>query len=174
MELASARNKEDIEAVFTSSFYMKRRMFKDIYKIDENTVQFAVLDNFVKKKTGVTSWATPLWVENVFEYLDDEGEFYIDKQEDYIYYKPKAGQKMDEVCAVIPVLEELLNIGGYNYYERTKNVTFEGLTFSDTTWMYISEIGGLDQLQDAYINNTTGGSSSSTNYVSISIKPFSS
>ncbi len=164
MEFADIRNKENVEAVFTQTFYMHRRLFKDIYKKDENTVQFVTTDKYKGKRTGVTSWTKPKWIENVFEYLDEEGEFYIDNKEDYVYYKPKAGQNMDEVCAVIPVLEELISVGGYNYHERTKNVVFDGLTFSDTTWMFITEDGGLCQLQDAYLYNSTGGSASTTVY----------
>lgn len=163
VEFASYRNKEDIESVHVQSFYRRQRLFKDISLIDENTVQFAFTDRFKKARTGITAWTKPSWIENVFEHLDKEGEFYIDKKENMIYYKPKAGQNMDEVLAVIPVMEELFAVGGYNYYDRTKNIVFDGFTFTDTTWMLTSELGGLDQLQDGYIYNKDNVKKSSSN-----------
>jgi hypothetical protein len=69
------------------------------------------------------------WVENAYELLDSEGEWYIDRPEGYLYYIPRNGEDMGSLRAVIPLQEALVKAWG------VRNVAFRGLTFSYATWL---------------------------------------
>lgn len=159
VEMLSWRNPNDIEFVFINSFYCKRIIVSEMIQLSEEKVQFDLMPLW-SGKTGTMGWVAPRYVENAFELLDEEGEFYNDRTEKYIYYKPKAGQSMETVKSYIPYLEELFVVSGYNYLARTKDIVFDGLDFSETTWMFPTENGGFRPAQDGYMQ--AGGNISGT------------
>ncbi|MGK7393037.1 MAG: right-handed parallel beta-helix repeat-containing protein [Candidatus Cyclobacteriaceae bacterium M3_2C_046] len=74
-------------------------------------------------------------VENVFEGLDQPGEWYLDKSEGMIYYIPEPGQDMDQVDAVAPFLPQFIRMEGvpaqraYVSHVRFDNINFEFTNF---------------------------------------------
>lgn len=90
-----------------------------------------------KKKTGLA-----FHFENAFEFLDQPGEFYLDQQEDTLYYKPRPGEDMESVRVEAPRLETLVSIQG-TPDTPVKNLIFKGLTFEGSTWLKIDESGLL-------------------------------
>lgn len=158
VEMVDWKNPTDIECVFINNFYNKRILVEEIRKLDENTVQLVLVNDFWKKKTGTSSYVPPRYIENALELLDASGEFYIDKTDEYIYYKPYEGQNMETASAYIPVLEELVTIGGYNYYDLAENIVFDGIRFTETTWMYITENRGWYPSQDGYTGQSANWS----------------
>jgi hypothetical protein len=89
-----------------------------------------------QKVFAEANWAVNhvVWVENAYELLDAEGEFYINRTDGYIYYKPRAGENMSTSSCIIPKLEALVNLTGTSTSKIT-NITFDGLTFAYTTWL---------------------------------------
>ncbi len=71
-------------------------------------------------------------VYNVFEWLDEPGEFYFDKAGKTLYYYPREGEDLSEAEVVVPELDTIINIEGENLSSRVKNLSFEGLTFAYT------------------------------------------
>ncbi len=151
-EIAKWKNRKDIELVFICDFMCKRILVNDIKKVSEDTIQIVLESKFWDWPSGTSMWVAPTYVENAYELLDSEGEFYNDPSSDYIYYKPLEGQNMDEVHAVIPRLEEHFVVGGYNYSQRTKNIQFKGFTFTDLTWMLPTTDRGYYCTQDGYVH----------------------
>ena len=151
MELLDWKNKDEIEIVAIDKFMNKRNMVKKIRRSGEGRVQLVLSDSW-DWANGTNKWVAPTYLENAYELLDAEGEFYIDSKKGEVYYKPLEGQNINEVTAVIPVLEELFVVGGYDYYRRTENIEFSGLEFTDTTWMYSTKNGGFYPAQDGYVN----------------------
>lgn len=94
---------------------------------------FGILDSYTQVN----------WVENALELLDQEGEWYLDNDTDTLHYKPVEGQDLasNDTTVVLPVLEELVSINGAN------NITFQGLTFADATWMTPSNPEGYVSIQ---------------------------
>ena len=71
----------------------------------------------------------PVWIENAYELLDSEGEWYLDKPLQTLYYKPRTGESMSTAEVILPVLETLVN--GANL----SHVQFRNITFSHATWL---------------------------------------
>ncbi len=85
-------------------------------------------------------WPFPIqpdWIENAYELLDSEGEWYLNRTTGDLYYKPRAGENMDTAEVIAPKLERLIS------GTSVKNVVFKGLTFSYATWLRPNNAEGL-------------------------------
>ncbi|WP_432933156.1 NEW3 domain-containing protein [Microbispora sp. CA-135349] len=85
---------------------------------------------------------------NSRKFLDEPGEWYLDSTAGTLYYKPLPGQDISQVRAELPRLESLVQVGG-TYDEPARNLRFEGLTFTGTTWLHPGT-------SDGYANQQTG------------------
>lgn len=85
---------------------------------------------------------------NSKSFLDEPGEWYLDTTAGTLYYKPLPGQDMRRTRVELPRLESLVQVGG-TYDAPARNLRFEGLTFSGTTWLHPSSPNG-------YANQQTG------------------
>ena len=83
----------------------------------------------------------PVWIENAYELLDSEGEWYLDRSTKEIYYKPINNLDMTSSEAIVPNLEMLI-IGS-----NVNHLKFRGLTFSHATWLEPSTDMGLAHAQ---------------------------
>lgn len=77
----------------------------------------------------------PAFIENAFELLDSEGEWYLDKNEEKIYYKPLEGEDIFSSKIEAGILEELFSIEGKSAAEAVGNIEFCGITFTGTTYL---------------------------------------
>ena len=84
----------------------------------------------------------PTWVANDYLFIDRAGEWYIDRYDLKIYYK--ADGTMDGKEAYLPVTEQVIQM------DYASNITFEGITFSHTSYTYTSENRYLDQQANAH------------------------
>lgn len=73
-------------------------------------------------------------ISNVFEWLDEAGEFYFDKSTHKLYYYPRAGEDLEHAAVVVPELEKLVDIEGTDTAHRAEHIAFEGLTFAYSDW----------------------------------------
>ena len=88
------------------------------------------------------------FVQNAFEELDREGEFYYNSTEKKIYYMPRAGESIESVEAEAARIETLMDIRGINANLRVKNLVFKNLSFAHATWYRPSFVGQVnDQAQ---------------------------
>ncbi len=55
---------------------------------------------------------TGYYWENSYSFIDTEGEWYLDKTNDTLYYKPRTGEDISTVEVIIPTLEKIINISG--------------------------------------------------------------
>ncbi len=91
--------------------------------------------------TGAVSEGNIHHLENAYEFLNDEGEWYLNTDEDKIYYIPKEGQDMSAVDAVLGKLEHIVNLDGTEK-KKIEHITFSGITFSHTTYLQPFEAEG--------------------------------
>jgi len=91
--------------------------------------------------------APPVWIENAYELLDSEGEWYLDRSAGMLYYKPRTGENMDNAKVILPRLETL--ISGSNI----SNVQFKGITFSYATWLFPNSKNGFSCTQADWSDN---------------------
>ncbi|SMC93084.1 RICIN domain-containing protein [Lentzea albidocapillata] len=95
--------------------------------------------------------AGPLYLANAYEFLDAQGEWYLNPGAGALYYIPLAGQNMSNVSVELPVLQSLVNVGG-TYDAPARDITFAGITFTGTSWLGPSSNQGFaDQQTGAYL-----------------------
>jgi len=79
------------------------------------------------------------FVENIFEELDAEREWYSDGSQ--LYYYPRSDVDMSNVSVVIPLLENVINVRGF-WNDPVQFVEFSGfqMTHTSTTFMKRYEV----------------------------------
>lgn len=114
-----------------------------------------------------------VWFENAYEFLDSAGEWYQDTTAGSLYYIPLAGQEMSKADVELPQLEHLLAVGG-TLEAPAHDITFQGLTFSYTSWLNPSGSDGWsDQQTGGYIHGDGKEEGYTNGYPSFdSTRPF--
>ncbi|MDT0347426.1 right-handed parallel beta-helix repeat-containing protein [Streptomyces litchfieldiae] len=107
---------------------------------DNNTYGYDTIQSPFRRPT--------FWLLNSRAFLDEPGEWYLDAEAGTLYYKPLDGQDLADAQVELPRLETLVEVGG-TYDEPAHGLTFEGLTFTGTTWLHPSSPNG-------YANQQTG------------------
>ncbi len=69
------------------------------------------------------------YFENVFEALNDPGEWYLDSVSGILYYVPKEGEKADNLTLYGSNIDKLIDINGVD------GISFEGVRFTRTDWV---------------------------------------
>ena len=134
-EFLQYKNFKDVEFVFLRGWVSRRAHPLSVESVDVDTVKVnmrnwnRVNDVDYKKPEGV------YYYENALELLDEEGEFYIDKQADEVYYKPIAGTDIHSSVIIAPKLETVISVCGESVVQPSHNIIFSGITFKDTTWL---------------------------------------
>ncbi|SDC07749.1 Ig-like domain (group 2) [Paenibacillus sp. UNCCL117] len=100
---------------------------------------------------GMTSATVPVYYENAYELLDQPGEWYYNSTDGYLYYKPRAWERLETAEVTAPVLERLMEIKGASPDRPVRNLQFEGLGFRYTTWMRPSTSVGHADAQNNYL-----------------------
>lgn len=159
---------QDLECVFFSLWTHSRGGVNSITDNGDGTMTFNMEENSWKllNNMGNCHINTPSWIENALEFIDEPGEFYFDKSSGYLYYKPREGEytvrddgklawnKSNEV--IIPLIDNYKGAeGGGALIEfigtssnKVKNITFDGVEFSHTTWSRPSTIYGHSNNQN--------------------------
>lgn len=137
-KLGQAANAGDMEVVFNYQWCVHRVGVTSAGVRNNNSV--LTLDSLAHYLLTNTSDIGPadlygtknIWyIENSLALLTEPGEWYYDKSAKTIYYKLRAGEKANSIIAHAGFIEMLIS----NNSDKTlKNITFEGLTFCNTTW----------------------------------------
>lgn len=111
---------------------------------------------------GLWSFWQVTRLENALEFLDEPGEWYLDEDAGWLYYKPKRGQSMRTARVELPLLRTLVR-GRGSASRPIRNVAFRGLTFSHATWLrpsgpdgYVSDQAGFHLVGPDHRPNTIG------------------
>ena len=75
----------------------------------------------------------PTWFENAFDFIDEPGEWYHDRQSGHLYYYPSSPAEIESAEFQVPGPETLIRIEGTRG-EPVSFVAVEGLRFEHTTW----------------------------------------
>jgi hypothetical protein len=68
------------------------------------------------------------YLENSFEFLDAEGEWFLDNAAHTLYYMPRAGEDMAKAEVIAPDLEQLVILDG------AQHIRFKHVSFEYSTW----------------------------------------
>jgi parallel beta-helix repeat protein len=88
------------------------------------------------------------WVENTLDALDAPGEWYLDRRNGILYYRPEPGEDMGSVHAIAPVLKQLVRFEGRGGEGWVHDIRLHGLALSDTDWTMGPD--GYVDMQAAY------------------------
>lgn len=148
---------QEVEFVYPSSFTMSRCGVDRVEKRDGKTLIYMKQPGwyYVTHKYG-TSVRYPAWIENARELLDTPGEWYLDRTEGYIYYMPLPGERMEEVEAVIPVVDVLLQVKGSDVARKAARFEFHELDFLYAGWLRPNGVNGHCDCQNNYIRESYG------------------
>ncbi|MCQ2108372.1 MAG: carbohydrate-binding protein [Fibrobacter sp.] len=91
------------------------------------------------------------YLENSYDLIDAEGEWYLDEKTHTLYYKPRSGESMASANVVAPRINTLFSVLGKDTKTKVGYMAFEGLTFAHSNYTRPSEEGFLD-LQAANFN----------------------
>ncbi|MDF2921820.1 MAG: hypothetical protein K0R57_734 [Paenibacillaceae bacterium] len=143
-QMAGWDNQSDIEFVY-HSHWMEHRIKADAITADNGLARISMNPDrwAYALNTGIPSIkeaANLQYIENAYELLDSEGEWYLDKTAGDLYYKPRSGEDMSAADAVIPVVDELLTARGSGLDQRFEHVRFEGISFEYAGWLRPNQI----------------------------------
>lgn len=75
-------------------------------------------------------------LENALEFVDEPGEWYLDRRAWRLYYWPRVGEEMGKVEVIAPRLEHLLKIAGSDADHPVLGLEFRGLRFEHANWLF--------------------------------------
>lgn len=87
----------------------------------------------------------PSYAEGAYEFLDESGEWYLDRARETVFYIPFPNEKLEREQAILGVLPTLLDLDG-TLDRPVHDITFENLVFAYTGWTWDSE-GGFAPVQ---------------------------
>ena len=105
----------------------------------ENT--WAVIRDALNKWSERKVNEVPICFENAYEFLDMEGEWYMNPHDGYMYYIPRKNENMETMVLTVPMAERLVDIVGESSSFPVSFITFRNLNFTDTTWLWLEEHG---------------------------------
>ncbi len=123
-------NLNEVEIVMVSHWKQKRAR---IASIAGNVINFQEPENAAPSMNHLEQGGTPHWYENAFEFLDAEGEFYLDTKKDTLFYKLRKEDTLP-LEVIVPRVETLFDIRGSSSSNRVHDIVFEGITFQHSNW----------------------------------------
>jgi hypothetical protein len=105
---------------------------------------------------GYGRLSLPAYIENAYELLDKQGQFYLDRHARMLYYVARNGEDMGTADVEVPVLQTLVAGRGAGEVP-IHNLTFSNLQFSYATWLQPGSRKGFSEVQAGYTLTTTRG-----------------
>lgn len=92
------------------------------------------------------------YLTNAYELMDEPGEWYHDIDSRKVYYYSRQGEDMKQAEVIAPAIETLVRVEG-TLDRPVKNIRFENITFSHTTWMRPSLMGHVPLQAGMYLTD---------------------
>ncbi|MBQ4087156.1 MAG: S-layer homology domain-containing protein [Clostridia bacterium] len=161
-EYASFTNQNKIEAVFCEEWTNPRLKVEKIYLNDEGKCVFKFQNesfdiNHVKNNTNPSDG--PMWLENAYELINAEGEWYLNETDGYLYYKPRKNENPETMVATVPIAPQLIWAVGDSAGNKLHNISFDHIVFESSTWTWPSTAATAyndEQLNNLPSNSVTG------------------
>ncbi|MDB5192906.1 MAG: L-rhamnose mutarotase [Segetibacter sp.] len=91
---------------------------------------------WISSETGNSAF----YLTNAIEFLDEPGEWFLDKLNRKLYYWPRNNENLSTATVTAPSLETLVKMEGTIDHPVT-NVHFKGISFQHTSWLRPSKQG---------------------------------
>ncbi len=153
---------DDLEFIFYSLWTMGRCGVASITENKDGTISFNMDELGFKNLSnkGNTRAKIPAYIENAYELIDQGGEWYLDEEGGYIYYLPREGEDMSTAEVILPTFDNyfmadgpMISVTG-TADAPARNVEFNGVEFSHTTWTRPSTEYGHADAQNNHIRES--------------------
>ena len=130
------------------------------FTVSESTLKLLNGAKMADYDSGANKW----YLVNSYLFLDQEGEYYFDKESRTLYYYSE--ESPEGKSCVIPVAEGLLTVQGTEE-KLAGNVTVQNLTFAHGTTSVLAEHPWKEIQSDAYVIEDSQGENAEKGYVRI-------
>jgi hypothetical protein len=156
-EVSNWSKLNEVECVWVAHWHEKRAHISSFETNgDKTTIDFTSPENaspVLNQATNEeTNHKTSYYFENAYEFLDEEGEWYLDNDAHILYYKPRSSEDIYNSEVITPVVENLVTLTG-----NIHNIQFYGITFEYSNWTEPDKYGYLDWQAGLQLE-TNGGS----------------
>lgn len=101
---------------------------------------------WLSKESGNSAF----YLANAIQFLDQPGEWYLDRKKQMVYYYPGNEEKIENARFIAPALETLVKIEGTRD-QPVSHVYFKGIQFSHTGWLRPSQQGHVPHQAGMYM-----------------------
>lgn len=148
-QVSNWSNLNQIEIVVNKHWHQSRLRIESIYT-NGDTAYIVPMEPARSSEWGVR-WPNrepnqPYFFENSLDFLDQPGEWYLDRNQQQVYYMPRPGEKIETAEIIAPRLERLLEVKG------ASNLDFIGLTFEHSNWTHPDQDGFIPIQANLYVN----------------------
>ena len=95
-----------------------------ISTIDYTNKQITLANDIMSNRTNISN-GDNYYIQGVLEALDNNGEFYLNNQDGYLYYKPYGN--IDTANIYAPVIDRIIELKGTNANAQVKNIVIQNL-----------------------------------------------
>jgi len=144
-EISGWKNLSKVEIITLNSFTTNHLRLSSFTSDDKYAyVKIQDAEGKILFKVAKNFWKLPYFFENAYEFVDTEGEWYLNVSEGFVYYKPLKNENMNDVEAIAPYLETVMKVEGLNLDKPVKNLQFQGIEFSYSTWLWPDKNGCVE------------------------------
>jgi dienelactone hydrolase len=152
LSMASWGNIQDVEFVYKNIFTVSRLGIDYVSEVNNRlNIYMKKPGSYYVTHKGGTSAVLPGYIENAYELLDSEGEWYLNRSTGYLYYKPTPAEDMSSADVVVPVVDELLKLQGSSVNNTIHHIQFRDINFEYTGWLRPNGVNGHSDTQNNHI-----------------------
>lgn len=135
-EIENLSNVEDIQ-IRMFHYWTDEMIGVNSIDVATNTITFKSPSIFSLRQDVAASKGAKYYLDNVFEELDNSGEYYIAYNSGLLYYVPFDGEDINSAVINLSGIDNILNISDWRGADYD-NIVFNGITFADSDWKKIS------------------------------------
>ncbi len=145
-ELLNIKSIEKTEIVTTNNFTSNHLRIKS-FTSDNNYSYIDIQDNekyILNHITEGAFWKKNYFFENAYEFIDAEGEWYLNTADGFVYYKPFKDENIENAEVIAPNLETIVKVEGASLDSPVLNLEFRGIEFMYATWLWPNKNGCVE------------------------------
>ncbi len=136
--VADIKDISEVELVVVSHWYQQRILMAKHRIVKNEIIVTPVSSEKVMTKPIKFYEGSSFFFENSMHFIDQDGEWYHDRQKDIIFIARPEKTASSSINAVIPKTEVLLNVTG-TLTHKVANLEFWGITFEASAWSGFSD-----------------------------------
>ena len=143
-EVGEWKNLQQVEMVLHQHWYQSRVKIESV-SINKDTAVVTPLQParnhlFTLTYAGLLNPGKPYYFENAIEFLDQDGEWYLNRDEAVLYYKPRPNEDIHQIEVIYPVMDMVVQIKGQPE-KPVHNVSFRNIEMAYGNWTIPSRDG---------------------------------